>query len=112
MDCRTCGTRTPPEKLVTKKGVAEAWCHDCRYAYQAQWRYGITPEEYAARLAEQGGACAICKRVPDRRLVVDHDHATQAVRALLCQPCNKGLGNFEDDTERMLAAISYLRDFS
>lgn len=69
--------------------------------------YGIEPHEFDRMLAEQGGACAVCRR--ERRLVVDHDHETGAVRGLLCDSCNQGLGKFADDTERLNAAIAYLR---
>lgn len=53
---------------------------------------GITDADYAAMLAAQGGHCAICPSTPKtRRLHVDHDHATGAVRGLLCHRCNRAL---------------------
>jgi hypothetical protein len=57
-------------------------------------------------LAEQGGLCAICKSAP--AVHVDHDHATGAVRALLCFNCNGGLGQFKDDPETLHAAAFYV----
>jgi hypothetical protein len=77
-----------------------------------RYHYGITPEQYDAMLVEQKGCCAICRSsewggksgVPH----VDHDHATGAVRGLLCAGCNHGLGHFADDPARLRAAIRYV----
>ena len=53
---------------------------------------GLTIEQYEDRLAKQGGHCSLCPATPKtRRLNVDHDHKTGAVRALLCNRCNRGL---------------------
>jgi hypothetical protein len=53
---------------------------------------GVDDERYAAMLADQGGGCAICGATPkNRRLNVDHDHKTGAVRGLLCHACNRFL---------------------
>lgn len=74
-------------------------------------RYGITPEDYDSMLEAQEGLCAICGGgcKTGRRLAVDHDHETKAVRALLCAACNQGLGNFADSPETLEAAARYLR---
>jgi Autographiviridae endonuclease VII len=56
--------------------------------------YGLTPEQYAALLSSQGGICAVCKQ--QKRLVVDHDHKTGAVRGLLCYRCNTLVGVTEN----------------
>jgi hypothetical protein len=69
-------------------------------------RYGITAEEADTMLVEQGGLCAICKTAPAAH--VDHDHATGAVRALLCFGCNGGLGQFKDDPTFLHAAAYYV----
>ena len=57
-------------------------------------------------LEEQAGLCAICKTAP--AVHVDHDHATGAVRALLCFNCNGGLGQFKDSPEALHAAAYYV----
>lgn len=86
--------------------------------YGLETRYGITPQELVAMADRQGRACAICKtRFPRPssgaptgrgRLNIDHDHATGKVRGLLCGSCNTGLGNFKDNIEFLMAAITYL----
>ena len=74
--------------------------------YHLKRRYGITARDADAMLEEQGGSCAICRIEPAAH--VDHDHATGAVRALLCFGCNGGLGQFEDDPEVLRAAACYV----
>jgi hypothetical protein len=62
-------------------------------------------------LADQGGRCAICMRIPrNRRLAVDHDHFTGLPRALLCYTCNKALGWWEFDPIMAYQAAQYLLD--
>jgi Recombination endonuclease VII len=71
--------------------------------------YGITLEDYDIMLARQNGACAICSRIPDKRLAVDHCHTSGKVRGLLCAKCNSGLAFYEDNPRYLLAAVSYLQ---
>lgn len=74
---------------------------------------GIGPKEYAAILKRQDGGCAICgTKDPggrwNTRFMVDHDHATDEVRGLLCAHCNVMLGNAEDNPDVLRAAADYL----
>lgn len=74
-------------------------------------RYGLTPADYDRMLAAQGGVCAVCGDGPQprRRLQVDHCHATEKVRALLCANCNSALGHAKESVERLEALVRYLR---
>lgn len=67
---------------------------------------GLSMRDVEAMSRRQEGRCAICEDETD--LVVDHDHATEAIRGLLCNPCNRGLGFFRDSPTRLAAAIAYL----
>lgn len=76
--------------------------------------YGITLEQFNAMLAAQDGRCAICREPETRKLrkrvaplVVDHDHYTGRVRALLCHRCNTALGAVERKAW-LAAAFEYL----
>jgi hypothetical protein len=67
---------------------------------------------YEAVLAEQGGGCAICGRrakAGGRRLNIDHDHVTGAVRGVLCASCNRGIGWFRDVPVCLETAAVYLK---
>jgi hypothetical protein len=79
---------------------------------QRKMRYGITPEEYDAILASQGGVCAICKEELNefKNTCLDHDHESDRVRGILCSHCNRGLGQFRDNVEFLSAAINYLKN--
>ena len=70
-------------------------------------QYGLSRDGYASILAKQGGVCAICKKAcsSGRKLAVDHNHHTGAVRGLLCVKCNNGLGNFGDSLDLLRFAI-------
>lgn len=53
--------------------------------------------------------CAICREKPgDLPLHVDHDHATGAIRGLLCVRCNNALGLFKESHDLFAAAADYL----
>jgi hypothetical protein len=70
-------------------------------------KYGITIEEYEARVTVQGGRCAVCGK-SGGQLMVDHDHGTGAVRELLCNGCNCALGHAGDDAETLRKLALYL----
>jgi hypothetical protein len=74
--------------------------------------YGITLAEKVALLEAQGGRCAVCgtsePRGRRRDWQLDHDHATGAIRGVLCSPCNLGIGMLGDTADRLRAALQYL----
>jgi hypothetical protein len=88
--------------------------------YWLKYRYGLSPDEYEEMAAHQGGVCAICEQAETtldyrtqqpRRLSVDHDHETGAVRALLCRRCNHMLGLMEGAPELVHVMQAYLEHF-
>lgn len=74
--------------------------------------YGISSKDFEQMKLTQGGACAICKVVPKKRLHIDHDHSSGRVRALLCSSCNLVLGHLKDSAEKAESMASYLRAFN
>ena len=92
-----------------------AYCKTCHGAYQRERRlqtfYKITPEEYERMLVHQNGGCALCHRPPARvRLAVDHDHRTGLIRGLLCNWCNRAIGQFRDDVDKVRQVVTYFTD--
>lgn len=85
-------------------------CKVCSREHRLMRTYGLARGEYDRRFAEQDGGCAICRKALEdgRNLHVDHDHATGAVRALLCTSCNNLLGRANDDPALLRAAADYL----
>ena len=100
--CRVC-RREQAVKYITEGGMR---------ASALRRKYGITLEQYDALLLKQNDGCAICgtpggspRNHNQPNLVVDHDHDTGAVRGLLCQSCNGGMGILGEDN--LKAAIEY-----
>lgn len=92
-----------------RKEHPEMWAAQNRRNMLKQ-NYGITADQYEEMLISQNWMCAICRR-PEKsgkRMSVDHDHASGVVRGLLCAACNRGLGCFEDEPLRLVAAVDYL----
>ena len=130
--CRGCGQDKPLIEFYLSEGRPRGRCKACvieanaasktresadpvrraarqRVVQRAQrkYKYKITQDRYDELVAAQDGRCCICDR--EAPLQVDHCHVTGDVRFLLCGNCNKGLGLFGDDIERLEAAIRYLQ---
>lgn len=68
--------------------------------------YGLGGDDYDGLLERQGGRCAICRARPrSKRLAVDHNHATGAVRGLLCSRCNHDLMGAAWDSLAIASAL-------
>lgn len=72
-------------------------------------KYGLTVDQYRALHIAQSWQCAICGTGEQgKTLAVDHDHATGAVRELLCFACNCAIGFFKDSPRLLRQAAEYL----
>lgn len=95
-------------------GKGATMCRACKsaktHSAMIEKTYGLSAEEYDALLKAQGGRCAICRARPkSKRLAVDHDHKTGAVRGLLCSRCNHDLmGSAWDSLALVVALWHYL----
>ena len=106
--CAGCQSFVP--LFYTSGSRCRACASAASHAAGIEKRFGIDADEYARLLALQGGRCAICRARPrSKRLAVDHDHQTGAVRGLCCKRCNHDLlGAAHDDVELLRRAIADL----
>jgi hypothetical protein len=88
------------------KIAAKAKAHGRRYTLKST--YGLSLEDYDAMVERQGGVCLICDRPTEVPLYVDHCHATNLVRALLCRSCNAGLGHFGENPFVMRRSVLFV----
>lgn len=110
---RMGATGTVQQCVVCEGDIAEArklgsmYCaRPCQRIAERASKYKTSIEEMR-ELTKPGSPCQICGSLAADH--VDHDHATGAVRGLLCGQCNVGLGMFHDSPAKLAAAIEYLQ---
>ena len=115
----TAWWRANREMLNAK--ARERYANDAAYREKARARHrkykriricrnhGLSVEQFEAMLAQQQGACAICRRPFDRTPCIDHCPLTGWVRALLCHGCNTGLGQFGENPAFLAQATAYMQ---
>lgn len=115
--CPMCG-ETDLSKFGPNKARYDGlqiYCRECKSHENVKYLYGLTPEQYKGMLEAQKGLCALCGEPPRTghygKLVVDHDHDTQEVRALVHQACNAVIGYSYEDPRLLLAAVEYLHKY-
>jgi len=111
--CRGCQQIKPQAAfsgITGKRARLTFRCNDCTSRRDRerhlQYSYGLTEADVAAMLTTQRGVCAICQAAD--AVHIDHDHATDAVRGMLCFRCNAALGQLDDDPEVLVRAARYL----
>ena len=135
--CKKCGETKPLDQFELRKRpsgkmVPHTYCRPCRKQYNDEWKeknrdkyavhqhcshvkrvYGLDYADFTRMMEEQNNRCAICGYEETRTahfLHVDHCHESGKVRALLCGPCNRGMGGFRDNPEILRAAANYLEE--
>lgn len=119
--CGCCNGDKTADQFYTRRDYGKVQlnlgkCKQCQLDYQLFKSFGVTVEQFNTMLADQDYSCKICK-IPEAeyrtqgyrdRFAVDHCHETGAIRGLLCDKCNRGLGFFKDSMPTLKSAISYL----
>ena len=125
----TCGNTIETVAYEVKSNKTKScgcWIRDCtinrnkagrihpnKKSKQLKSSYGITLAYFNGMLELQNSVCAICNEPQKGKyLAVDHCHETGKVRGLLCENCNKALGQFHDNITLLKSAIAYLEKHS
>ena len=123
--CGHCATTLPSTRFHVcrrNKDGLSSHCNACRlkrYPYQPKahkivhirHRYGLEWEQYLDMYESQDKKCAICKsslELLDGSTCVDHCHTTGKIRGLLCNLCNRGLGQFKERLDLLKEAVKYV----
>jgi Recombination endonuclease VII len=87
-------------------------CRICQVDNRRRKNYGLEPEDYRALWAKQDNECIGCLVDLDTLdpfdIHIDHDHATGAVRGILCHHCNLILGHAKDDPAVLRRLADYI----
>lgn len=119
--CSKCREWKAPSEFNKNKKQLSGLNYCCKICnrednrkYNLPAKYGISAARYAEMLLEQGNKCACCGiqfNTDDKksnRPCVDHNHATNEVRNILCGRCNLAAGNVGDSSARAKQLAEYL----
>lgn len=115
--CKKCHNKESRKRYNTEHG----WILHCSSRLKNRFWPHLTPlqawEVYQSMLKTQNYVCAICLNPETevdykynrlKLLTVDHNHKTGKVRKLLCNSCNRGLGQLKDSSTLCYKAYEYL----
>lgn len=115
-ECIRCGEVKPRSEFHKKSGSKEGVQSACRVCALSDRRlrvYGLSAAAFEQMWRDQEGKCVICEDIlvpigPDG-CVIDHDHKTGKVRAILCKKCNLAIGYLLDNPRSCERAAAFLR---
>lgn len=115
LNCAIANLRMARSKAETQKRFHTANPAANRRAHLQKYQ-GMDLDAFAALMVAQNGLCAACEKPETvmgragvvRPLCVDHCHATDEVRGLLCVGCNTAIGYAKDDAARLRATADYI----
>lgn len=92
---------------ASRKHLDKVWKKD----WDLSRNYGITLQSFYEIIELQHYSCPVCRKhlPPNSRLwCVDHDHATEKIRGIICLRCNHMLGHAKDDPDTLRRGAAYL----
>ena len=121
-NCRRCDAKfsaiNANSKYCSHECKTANWTEVRRIRRRTQPRIELLPktEQWIAKrellLGQQDNKCGLCFIELEKiTTVLDHDHKTGKIRAVLCRRCNIGLGYFQDDLVKLEAAVQYVKRY-
>lgn len=131
--CQTWKTKTDFSKNRSRPDGLQNYCKPCAYqahldsvnqdklnqtarrkrrAEKIQTLYGMSIEDYELLLFEQNDQCAICFSSLGVNPIPYKNADSDTSSALLCDACGAGLRFFDQSTDRLFRAISFLDSFN
>lgn len=128
--CTKCGVWKPHGNFSVRPQSADGLnyhCNHCRNEQRKKWgketgyktqptkwaKFKLTEEQYNQYFVDAGHKCSCCGATSqERRLCLDHCHATGKIRGVLCNNCNTALGLVHESTDVLYNLIKYIGDTS
>jgi len=114
--CKDCYNKERREREIKKFGSEQAMIDHKNLMtrkHKLKRTYGLEWEDYISMFEEQDYKCKICSCelvTVGNFACVDHCHTTGRIRGILCQKCNRGIGQLNDDIELLKLAVQYLEN--
>ncbi len=114
--CKKCRRLLPIDAFERNRPrVWRSECKECR-AYKKRIPAKIRREYETKHPKPQIGEefyCKVCERTitiqTTRDVNLDHDHKTGKIRGYICNRCNTGLGNFNDNITILKRSIEWIK---
>lgn len=115
--CRICCQELPRQQFCNASG-GKYPRSECRSCERELGRVRKLIKQSAPPVPENH-TCPICQKTElqvrgrggkkSGTWCCDHDHTLNTFRGWICHQCNRALGNFGDDVQRLSRAIDYLK---
>lgn len=114
--CKKCKKLKPIDAFERNRpSVWRSECKECR-AYKKPIPNKLRREYVAKHPKPKIGDefyCRVCDNTitiqTARDVNLDHDHKIGRIRGYICNRCNTGLGNFDDNISRLRRAIEWIK---
>lgn len=110
--CKPCSHSAHSDSVAKNRDSINAKARRRRRATKIERLYGMTIEDFELLVWEQNNRCPICQSELGEHPIPFRQAESSLTAALLCETCGAGLRFFEQSTDRLFRAISFLDSFN